>query len=194
MARDRRCKNLLIHRIAEDQLEYVKDKRTAKDAWDALRNAFERVGIAGKLFLRKQFQELRLKEGENVKSFLLQFEKVLREMKAAGVKTEEEDVVCQLLLALPKSYEALITALETIQPDQLTLEYVKKRLLDEQVKRSGKCSTNSEDTGESDFAGRKVGFKCYGCGRFGHKRADCPETRSGQEEGSRRELEVRRKT
>lgn len=60
MARDQRCKNLLIHRIAEDQVKYVKDKRTAKDAWDALRNAFERVGIASKLFLRKQSQELRL--------------------------------------------------------------------------------------------------------------------------------------
>lgn len=95
------------------------------------------------LLVKLQFQELWLKEGNNVKSFLLQFEKVLHEMKAAGVKTEEEDVVCQLLLALPKSYEALITALETMQPDQLTLEYVKKRLLDEQVKRSGKRSTHS---------------------------------------------------
>lgn len=55
MARDRKCKNLLIHRIAEDQLEYVKDKRTTKNVWDGLKNAFERIGIAGKLFLRKQF-------------------------------------------------------------------------------------------------------------------------------------------
>lgn len=31
--------------------------------------------------------------------------------------------------------------MKTIQPDQLTLEYMKKRLLlDEQVKWSGKCS------------------------------------------------------
>lgn len=66
-----------------------------------------------------------------MKSFLLQFEKVLRELKAAGVKMDEEDVVCQLLLALLKSYDTLITALETIQPDQLTLNYVKKRLLDD---------------------------------------------------------------
>lgn len=34
-ALDRKCKNRLIHRIAEDQLEYVTDKKTAKDVWDA---------------------------------------------------------------------------------------------------------------------------------------------------------------
>lgn len=78
MARNRKCKNLLIHRIEEDQLDYVMDERTAKEAWGALKSAFERVGIAGKLFLKTQ--ELRLREGENVKAYLLKFEKVLREM------------------------------------------------------------------------------------------------------------------
>lgn len=32
-----------------------------------------------------------------------------------------------------------------------------------------------ENFSESAFAGRKSGFKCFGCGWFGHKRADCPE-------------------
>lgn len=197
MARDRKCKNLLIHRIAEDQLDYVKDKRTAKDAWDALKNAFERVGIAGKLFLKKQFQELRLEEGENVKAYLLQFEKVLREMKAAGVKIDEEDVVCQLLLSLPKSYDALITALETIQPDQLTLEYVKKRLMDESAKRANQTCHADDHTGESAFAGKKSGFKCFECGRFGHKRAECPDLRpasgKGHEKGTKPTVKTNRK-
>lgn len=50
---------------------------------------------------------------------------------------ETEDVVCQLLMAFPRSFNALITAVETIEAKDLTLEYVKKRLLDEQVKRNG---------------------------------------------------------
>lgn len=49
ISRDRKCKNILIHRIGEDielvltrtKLD-VKDKRTAKDACDALKNAFEK--------------------------------------------------------------------------------------------------------------------------------------------------------
>lgn len=36
LVRNRRCKNLLIDRIAEDQLEHVKDKRMriVKDIWE----------------------------------------------------------------------------------------------------------------------------------------------------------------
>lgn len=175
VARDRRCKNLLINRIAEDQLEYVNDKDTAKDVWDVLRDSFERVGITGKLFLKKRFQELRLAEGGDVKGFLLEFDKVLRELRSAGVKMETEDVVCQLLLALPKSFDALITAVETIQPKDLTLEYVRKRLLDEQVKRDSQEASGDDENrcpSESVFVGKRRVLKCFGCGRHGHKRAD----------------------
>lgn len=70
-----------------------------------------------------------MRDGEQMKCSLLQFEKLLRELKAAEVKTDGKNVVCQLLLAL-------ITTLETIQPDQLTLKYLKKRQLDELVKRT----------------------------------------------------------
>lgn len=184
ISRDRKCKQLLIHRIGEDQLDYVKDKRTAKEAWDALKNAFERVGIAGKLLLKKQFQELRLKEGGDIKSYLLQFGKVLREMKAAGVKIEEEDVVCQLLLCLPESYNALITAVETIQPEQLTLDYVKKWLLDESVKRINSKGSSEKCPSESAFGVKKAGLKCFECGKFGHKRTECAERGNSTASGS----------
>lgn len=37
------------------------------------------------------------------------------------------------------------------------------------------------NSGESAFAGKKLNLKCFGCGRYGHKKADCPcpDGRSG---------------
>ena len=67
----------------------------------------------------------------------MEFDKTIRELKYVGAKIEEKTLVCQLLLSLPESYEALITALETIEPEQLTVSKVKSRLLDEESKRKG---------------------------------------------------------
>lgn len=90
---------------------------------------------------------------------------------------QEENVVCQLL---SMSYEALITTLETIQPQYLTLEYVKLRLLDKQVKRnhrsrvidvdSSACSAFSDENNE-----KKFGIKYFDRGKFGHKRTERPD-------------------
>lgn len=53
-------------------MEYMEDKKTANDVWDAFQNAFE---IPCKLITKKKFQELKLPEGGDVKQFLLRLER-----------------------------------------------------------------------------------------------------------------------
>lgn len=76
-----------------------------------------------------------MKENDELAGHLLKFEKIVRELKSVGAKIEEEDTICQLLLSLPKSYEAVVTVLETMKPEQLKMEFVKGRLLDSDTKR-----------------------------------------------------------
>lgn len=60
--------------------------------------------------------------------------------------------------------------MEAIQSLQLTLEYVKKRFLDEQVNRAN--SSHADESGhvsDAAFAGKNTGLKLYGFGKFGHK-------------------------
>lgn len=147
---------------------YVKDKRTDKDAWHALLES-------------------------NLKSYGWRMENICSHACSSlkGYFARWKHLVWRLKTkttwAVMKSYEPLVTALETIHPNQLTLENWKKKplLWNTRLKRSDKCSTNSEDTRGSAFSGRKLGFKCYGCGRFGHERADCSEDRQVEKEGLR---------
>lgn len=101
--------------------------------FDTLCNIFERKSIASQLLLRKQLLIMKYSEGENITDYFLRFDIMIRELKS---KMEELDIVVHLLLTLPKSYDNLVTALETIDQEKLTLEFVKICLMDEHNKQS----------------------------------------------------------
>lgn len=132
--KEKKCKSLIIQCIADSHLEYVKEKEHAKDIYDLLVSTFERKSLSGQIYLRKRLLTLKCNEGESIENHFLVFDKIVRDLKSTGATLEEEDVVCHLLLILPKSFEAVVTALETLEPKKLTIEFVKSRLLDESEK------------------------------------------------------------
>lgn len=179
---EKKCKSILVKHIGDDILEHIKDKATAKAIYDTLGEVFERKTVSGQLFLRKKLLTLKYSDDKDIKDHILEFDKTVRELKSIGAKLENLDVVCHLLLTLPKSYESLVTALETLQPNQLTLEFVKSRLLDEYAKRNGENETESVRPNGSVAMNAKnqtPKLKCYNCGKPNHKASECRYKRSG---------------
>lgn len=171
---EKKCKSLLIQCIGDNHLEYVKDKEQAKEIFDTLQNVFERKSVAGQLCLRKKIMTMKFNDGDNIENHFLVFDKTVRELKSTGADLKDIDVVCYLLLSLPKSYDVLVTALETLDQDKLTLEFVKGRLLDEYTKRIGNNSSSNISTNDSvAMNAKQFKFKCYKCGKVGHKKSEC---------------------
>lgn len=179
MGKENKCNSMLIRRISDDYLENVKDKETPKEVWSSLIATFERKGVANRMFLRRKLLTLKMIEGANLEGHLSTFDKILRELKSAGAKMEDEDVICQLLLTLPESYDSVVTALETMKIDELTLEFVKGRLLDSDTKRK----TNNESDIYSETIRTSVAMNsevqkditCYSCGKKGHYKSQCKQ-------------------
>lgn len=61
---ENKCHSLIIQRIHDDCLEYVKDKNTPKEIWTALIKTFEKKGAANRMFLRRELLTLKMKDAD----------------------------------------------------------------------------------------------------------------------------------
>ena len=173
--------------MADSQLEYVKDKNSAFQIWESLIETFERKGVASQLLARKKLLTMKFDAiRDTLLNHYLTFDKLVRELKSSSTKLEETDVVCHLLLTMPREYEHAVTAIETLSADKLDLGFVKSRLLDEEAKRiDGKKKIKPDSESPSVFVSQgnnytksqytndgKIIYTCHDCGEVGHKRAD----------------------
>lgn len=115
----------------------MKDSDTARQVWKALCNVFERKGIKNQLFLRKQLLTMKLNDNSCLQNHFLDFVRKIRELKACGAKLEEVNVVCHLLLTLPKTFDSTVTMFDAIEEEKLMLNFVKSKLLDTELKQKG---------------------------------------------------------
>lgn len=179
MGKDVIAKHMIVSFIADEHLEVVQEKQTANEMWKALNQTFGKSGAVSQHLLRKKLNNLKMLQGENMTEFFSRFDKVVRELKAAGAKLEKDDVISHLTINLPASYDAIVTALENI-PD-LTLELVKSRLLAEEQKKKGREDQDREgesshesglysNWNQKDFSK----FRCHRCNKLGHISPQCP--------------------
>lgn len=169
--REAKCKSLLASTINDEQLTYIMDKSSAKEMYDALMRMFERTSLPNQVVLRHRLFTMKYKGGE-MSEYLLEFDKVIRELRLAGAKLEELDSAVILISTLPNTFEALTASLLGMDETKLTLDYVRGRLLDEYVRKNG-GTTQSKTNEAHAMQAKNPNIVCFNCGKKGHKKFHC---------------------
>ena len=104
---DRRALNALIAAVPTEMQFSLTSKRTAKDAWDAIaaaRIGSDRARKSTLQQLRKEWENLAFKPGEDVDDFALRLNTSLQKMVQFGDDTyNEERAIEKLFLCVPRS-------------------------------------------------------------------------------------------
>jgi hypothetical protein len=124
--------------LVDSQLHHIKRGKGPAEAWKTLCNIHETRSLSNILFICRKFFTCKMQEGEDLLDHINKVKALADQLACLEVPVRDEDVVMTLLESLPPSYEYLITALETLPMQDLTMEFVTARLMHEVSKRREK--------------------------------------------------------
>ena len=192
--KDVKALTLIQLRAGLQNLIRLDDAKSAKEAWDLLKELYQRESVANELGIRTQLMTCKFKDGEDLKAHIDKLERLAKWLRAVGGEYSDKELALQMLLSLPDSFRSIKQNLQSGR-DPLTGNRVKIALWEEAQRlklETGdyKTSVKFEDSSayqvqEPDGKRDMSKLKCYRCGKIGHFKRNCYLKRHGNENGNR---------
>src|SRR6218665_2565898 len=174
--------------VEDYQVVHICNCTSAKDMWKQLQKVHERSNLSSKMYLRKKLYKMRLQDDQNMQEYICAVLRLVEQLRGVGEEVSDQQVATLLLCGIPDEYETLITALEARYEDELTLEYVKNKLVDAyKRKKDSEVDSTESRTESAMYSGKirphshmnnrhnrnKETRTCFFCNRQGHLKKDC---------------------
>lgn len=171
---DKKARALIGLAVEDSQLVYIRNQQTARDTWNALREAHEKDTIVNKVSLYKKISFKRAASGDDIEKHINELADLIQQLSDLGEITSEAWKVGMLLGSLPDSFHALVTALEVRPEQDLTWLMVQSKILDEYFRQQNLTEDKIIEDKVLKITDKNYSKShCYFCKRDNHKMADC---------------------
>lgn len=132
--------------IPEDTLLSVTEKKTAKEAWDAIKTmclGADKVKKAKAQTLRAELESMTMKETEQLDDFCARLSGVVTNIRALGEVVKETYVVKKMMRAVPTKFLQIASAIEQFgNLDTMSVEEIVGSLKAHEERLKGQTETN----------------------------------------------------
>lgn len=175
---DAKARATIVLLVDDSQHPLIRNCKTANETWEELRKHHQKTTMCTRVSYLKKLCKAEYADDNDMEGHLFRMEELFASLANAGQELEPSLKVAMVLKSMPDSFDILTTALESRSDDELTMELVKRKLLDEAQKRAEKSHR-----GESILraGGDKKPIVCHNCHKPGHFKRECPASRAGRE-------------
>ena len=106
--------------------------------WTTLKEYRQKAILTSKVLLLKRLCRTVLSEDGDMEAHISGFSHTVNQLTALGTKLEDNLLAAMLLESLPKSYETLVTALESRPEKDITSQFIKSKFINEYKRRKGR--------------------------------------------------------
>lgn len=153
--------------VGKECICYIKETKNAREAWDALADAYENADLNNKGQLLARLLSLKSDQFETMRQYVIEVTLTAQKLKDIGKEIDDELLATILLQGLSEKYATFRIAIEN-SDNALSTQYVKSKLLglDDPKRIAGDCKVKRKEA--------KGPVKCRICGG-NHDFRDCPD-------------------
>lgn len=179
--RDEKALSRINLMIEINCLSHVLNAETAKDAWEALENAYEDKGLNRRVRLMRSLFSVKLENFNSMEDYVNEILSIAGQLAGIGKPVDDEYIGIIMLQGLPDDYEPMAMALEH-SAVEITSDLVKTKLLQDKKwnpsTSSHALSVKRHPSGASGHPKQKL--VCWKCQNPGHTKYKKPNMKPGK--------------